>query len=156
MDGLVETLKGIAADVQADVIADMVKEGAKPIVRSIRARVRVQDGNLKKSIVAVVRKRKRKGTAIAVIGPESGGQYKGGKRLKKGHGQNDAAGPSRYAHLIEFGHVDRKGGRVKEFPFMRPGTAEGQATASAMMEVGFQKGMNRVLAKRTKKLLRQK
>lgn len=156
---LQETLKGIAADVQADVLADMVKEGARPVVRSIKSKVRVRFGNLKKSITAVVRKKRKAGTAIAVIGPECGGRFKGGKRLNKKKADTEdmiiAAQPSRYAHLVEFGHAGRGGGpSVKAFPFMRPGTAEAQANASARMLVGFQKGLTRACAKRTKKLLK--
>lgn len=153
---LQETLKGIATDVQADVLADMVKEGAKPVVRSIKSKVRVRFGNLKKSITVAVRKKRKKGTALAVIGPESGGRFNGGKRLNKN--KDDLSGsdqPSRYAHLVEFGHAGRGGGpSVKAYPFMRPGTTESQADASARMLVGFQKGLTRACAKRTKKLLK--
>lgn len=154
---LQSTLKGISEDVRADVLGDMVKEGAKPIVRSIKSKVRVRFGNLKKSITSVVRKKRRSGTAVAVIGPESGGRFKGGKKLNKK--KDDLSGsdqPSRYAHLVEFGHAGRGGGpSVKAFPFMRPGTAEGQANASARMLVGFQKGLTRACARRTKRLLKK-
>lgn len=154
---LQSTLKGIAEDVRADVLGDMVKEGAKPVVRSIKSKVRVRFGNLKKSITAVVRKKRKAGTAVAVIGPESGGRFKGGKRLNKS--KDDLSGsdqPSRYAHLVEFGHAGRGGGpSVKAFPFMRPGTTEAQANASARMLIGFQKGLTRACAKRTKRLLKK-
>lgn len=153
---LQSTLKGISEDVRADVLGDMVKEGAKPIVRSIKAKVRVRFGNLKKGITSVVRKKRRSGTAVAVIGPESGGRFKGGEKLNKK--KDDLSGsdqPSRYAHLVEFGHAGRGGGpNVKAFPFMRPGTTDGQANASARMLVGFQKGLTRACARRTKRLLK--
>lgn len=153
---LQETLKRISEDVRADVLADMVKEGAKPVVRSIKSKVRVRFGNLKKSITAAVRKKRKKGTAVAVIGPESGGRFRDGKRLNKDKvGLRGSEQPSRYAHLVEFGHAGRGGGpSVKAFPFMRPGTTEAQANASARMLVGFQKGLARACAKRTKKLLK--
>lgn len=154
VQGLQDTLKGLALDVQASVIGDMVKEAARPIVRSIKSKVRVRYGDLKKSITAVVRKKKRTGTAIAVIGPESGGRFRGGKRLNKQ--KDDLRGseqPSRRAHLLEFGHAGRNGGaRVKAYPFMRPGTDEAQHNAAAAMVVGFQKGMNRAIARHSKKL----
>lgn len=153
VQGLQDALKGVALDVQASVIGDMVKEAARPIVRSIKSKVRVRYGNLKKSITAVVRKKKRTGTALAVIGPESGGRFRGGMKIKKGGDATGSDQPSRYAHLVEFGHAGRNGGAsVKAFPFMRPGTDEAQHNAAAAMVVGFQKGMNRALARHSKKL----
>lgn len=153
---LQETLKGIAEDVKAEVLAVCVKEASKPVVRSIKAAVQVGDwdlANLRASITAGIRKSKRNGTAKAYVGPEVGGHYRGGKRLnKKKDDLRGSSGPSRYAHLIEFGHAGRDGKRVQAKPFMRPGTDASINPASAAMVVGFQKGLTKVLAKRVKKL----
>lgn len=150
---LQQTLKGIAEDVRADVLAISIQEAAKPLVRNIKKRVPVRLGNLKASITAGVRKDKRRGTAKAYVGPEVSGRFKGGKRLNRA--KDDLRGadqPSRYAHLVEFGHVNRNGGQTKAKPFMRPGTDESVNQVSAALVVGFQKGLTKVLAKRVKKL----
>lgn len=154
---LSKLLANVALDVQAEVIGAAVAEAAKPVVRAIKRRVPVRYGNLKRSIMAVVRKKKKTGKAVAVVGPERGGRYKSGKRLNKK--KDDLAGsdqPSRYAHLVEFGHKGRDGNRVAEKPFMRPGTTESMTEASGRMVVGFQKGLTKVLAKRVKKAMKTK
>lgn len=153
---LQQTLKGLSEDVQAEVLEVCVTEAARPVVRAIRARVAVGDwdlANLRASIKAGVRKNKRRGTAKAYVGPEVGGYYRGGKRLnKKKDDMRGASGPSRYAHLIEFGHQSRDGSRVMAKPFMRPGTDASINNASAAAVVGFQKGLTKALAKRVKKM----
>lgn len=141
---LIATLKDLGNVDKSNVLGEMVREGAKPMVRSIKSFVKSDSGNLKASIGSVVRKRKRKGTALAVIGP-----MRGTYGRKEG---SEAAAPSRYAHLVEFGFVHAKSGKqVKAQPFMRPGTAAGQANASALMILGFQRGMMKVLARHNKK-----
>ena len=142
---LIATLKDLGDVDKSNVLGEMVREGAKPMVRSIKSYVKVDKGNLRASISSVVRKRKRKGTALAVVGPARGvyGRKEG----------SEAAAPSRYAHLVEFGFVHAKSGKqVKAQPFMRPGTAAGQANASALMILGFQRGMMKVLARHNKKV----
>ena len=153
---LQKTLAGISEDIRAEVIGDMVAEGAKPLVRSIKAKVPVDLGNLKASIKAGVRIKKRKGTAVAYVGPEVGGYYKGGKRLnKKKDDLRGSSGPSRYAHLVEFGHAARDGSRVEAKPFMRPGTDESINQVQAKLVVGFQKGLTRAARKFAKRISRK-
>ena len=144
---LIATLKDLGDVDKSNVLAEMVREGAKPVVRSIKSFVKSDSGNLKASIGSVVRKRKRKGTAFAVIGPMRGTYV----RTK---GDSAAVSdPSRYGHLVEFGFVHAKSGKqVKAQPFMRPGTEAGQANSSALMVLGFQRGMTKVLARHSKKI----
>ena len=153
---LQKTLAGVSNEIRAEVIGDMVAEGAKPLVRSIKAKVPVDIGNLKASIKAGVRIKKRKGTAVAYVGPEVGGYYKGGKRLnKKKDDLRGSSGPSRYAHLVEFGHAARDGSRVEAKPFMRPGTDESINQVQAKLVVGFQKGLTRAARKFAKRISRK-
>lgn len=150
---LQKTLAGVSNEIRAEVIGDMVAEGAKPLVRSIKAKVPVDLGNLKASIKAGVRIKKRKGTAVAYVGPEVGGYYKGGKRLNKRKDDlRGSSGPSRYAHLVEFGHAARDGSRVEAKPFMRPGTDESINQVQAKLVVGFQKGLTRAARKFAKRV----
>lgn len=156
---LQKTLAGISSEIRAEVIGDMVNEGAKPLVRSIKSRVAVGDwdlANLRASIKAGVRIKKRNGTAVAYVGPEVGGYYKAGKRLnKKKDDLRGSSGPSRYAHLIEFGHQARDGSRVEAKPFMRPGTDESINQVQAKLVVGFQKGLTRAARKFAKRISRK-
>lgn len=145
---LIATLQDLGDVDKSNVLSEMVRVGAQPIVDSIKSFVPVDNGNLRASISAVVRKRKRKGTAFAVIGPRHGT-----------YGRTDGANasqPSRYAHLVEFGFVHAKSGkRVSAKPFMRPGTTGGTPDATTLMLAGFQRGMMKVLAKHNKKLSKQ-
>lgn len=153
---LQKTLAGISNEIRSEVIGDMVAEGAKPLVRSIKSKVPVDLGNLKASITTGLRIKKRKGTAVAYVGPEVGGYYKGGKRLnKKKDDLRGSSGPSRYAHTVEFGHAARDGSRVEAKPFMRPGTDESINQVQAKLVVGFQKGLTRAARKFAKRISRK-
>ena len=153
---LQKTLASISDNVRSEVIGDMVNEGAKPVVRAIKSKVAVGDwdlANLRESIKAGVRKNKRKGTAVAYVGPEVGAYFKGGKKLnKKKDDLRGSSGPSRYAHLVEFGHAARDGSRVEAKPFMRPGTDESINQVQAKLVVGFQKGLTRAARKFAKRM----
>ncbi len=154
---LQRTLAGIAENVRSDVIGDMVAEGAKPIVRAIKPKVPVDLGNLRASIAYGVRKNRRRGTAVAYVGPEVGGIFRAGKRLnKKKDDLRGASGPSRYAHLIEFGHAARDGSNVEAKPFMRPGTNESINQVQGALVVGFQKGLTRAARKFAKRIAKGK
>lgn len=157
---LQKTLASISDNVRSEVIGDMVNEGAKPVVRSIKSKIAVGDwdlANLRESIKAGVRKNKRRGTAVAYVGPEVGGRYRGGKRLnKKTDDLRGSSGPSRYAHLIEFGHAARDGSRVEARPFIRPGTDASVNNVQAKLIVGFQKGLTRAARKFSKRVAKGK
>lgn len=163
IEGLKAALSGIPKEIEDRVLADMVREGAKPIVRHIKQRVPVDEGNLKKSITSVVKKSKKTGVAFAVVGPSTA-RFSGGKKLKKGASWNGAARPALYAHLVEFGHHSaaatgvsvrsakgttiRKGtltprSFIMPKPFMRPGTKAAQPEVAANMTLGFQKGLTK-------------
>lgn len=142
--GLQDTLAGIAEDVRANVVADMVHEGAKPVVRSIKRMTPVRLGNLRESITSAVRKNKTKGTAVAVVGPEVGARFASGRKLnKKTDDLSGSEQPARYAHLVEFGNANRGGGETPAKPFMRPGTDAAKSECAAALLVGFQKGLTR-------------
>lgn len=148
---LADTLKQLPIEVQGSVLADMVKEGAKPVVRSIKSFVPVKSGNLKASIGVALRKGKRRSTtAAAYVGP-TWGQFQGGKRLKQGQQAKHPDEPARFAHNVEFGHAGRDGSFVQAHPFMRPGTDAAQENCAAMKVVGFQRGLTKALAKVNKK-----
>lgn len=151
---LSDTLKNLPIEIQRDVLSEMVKEGSKPVVKSIKSMVPVDSGALKASIGAGFRKGKRGSNyAAAYVGPMYG-KFIGARKLKKGESAEGSDQPARYAHLVEFGHVNRDGTTTPAKPYMRPGTEAAQNNCAAMKVVGFQKGMTRALAKLNKKNIR--
>lgn len=137
LDGLVASLKGISKSISADVMAEMVKEGGKVVVRNTKPKVPVATGDLRASVDMVVRKRKNKGTAVAVVGPKFSPD-KGEKR------------PSRHAHLIEFGFTDRAGVHHPAKPFMRPGTEESKEEVAVRMTIGYNRALLKAARKNTR------
>lgn len=140
IEDLLGTLSGLPLDMQSDIIAAGVREGAKPVVKAAKGFAPRDTGALKASITAVVRKQKRRGVAIALVGPNTS-YYDGRKRVKKGASKEGANKPSRYAHLVEFGHLTKGGKHITGQPFMRPAAAVGAATAPAAIAAGIQKGL---------------
>lgn len=148
------------------ILADGVREGARPVVRSIKAAAGRSKltGALQKSIGAVVRKYPKNSNAVAIIGAERA-YFKGGKWVKKGQSARGGDNPANYAHLVEYGHRIAVGGRLKRTngrgapatgkaggfvpakPFMRPGTAAATAAAGASVAVGIEKGLIKELRK---------
>lgn len=148
---LSDTLKNLPIEIQRDVLLDMVKEGAKPVVKSIKSMVPFDSGALKASIGVGLRKGKRRSNyAAAYVGPEWG-KFIGARKIKKGESAEGSEQPARYAHLVEFGHVNRDGTTTPAKPYMRPGTDAAQNNCAAMKVVGFQKGLTRALTKLNKK-----
>lgn len=135
---LIGTLSSLPIDMQETIIAAGVAEGAKSVVQAAKNFAPRDTGALRASITSVVRK--RKGTAVAVVGPSTS-YYSGKKRLKKGASKEGASKPSRYAHLVEFGHLTQTGRHITGQPFMRPAAMVGATTAPAAIAAGIQKGL---------------
>ena len=149
LEELNAALAGISLDMRTVIIAKAVTEGAKPLVRYIKMYAPVQSGALRASISAKTLRNRKKGFAVAMVGPRTG-KYKSGKRVKKGGNTLDSDQPSRYAHLVEFGHNRKKGGVTPARPFMRPAiTAAGPQVARSILN-GAQKGLNAAVKKYAK------
>lgn len=131
LEGISECLQGIPRELKADILATAVGEAAKPIVKSAKrhaAKSRLT-GALQRSISSLVRKYKQNAVAVAVIGPDRR-YYSAGKRLGKKADRRGADQPSRYAHLVEFGHTIAKGGTLRdvfEIKFARVITKTGKS-----------------------------
>lgn len=147
VEDLLKGLEGLSKDVATDVVAGMVQEGGNVVAKNIRRMAPVKDGNLRKSIKVKVIKKPSRGTAAAIVGPDTGWYAKGRKLKSKKHGSKPAR-PAWYAHNVEFGHATRDGGKhVAAKPFMRPGTAASKGEAAIRMTLGFQKGLTRAVKK---------
>jgi HK97 gp10 family phage protein len=150
MGQLQGVLKGLHPEIASQVLGVMVKEGAKPVVRNIKRLVPVDEGNLKKSLTAVVRRSRKRGTAVAVVGPSTE-RFSNGKRLKTGASAAGSEKPANYAHLPEFGFIGKDGKQVPATPFMRPGTSSAKGEAAEKMAGAFSKGLGKAITTLKKK-----
>ena len=133
VDDVIRRLQDVKPNLVARCLKPAIDKSGRMVARAMKASVsRKKTGLLKASIGIRTSPNWRKGKVYAIIGPrrsfKSTGQ-KGGVttvskwrmgRIKR-RGLEAFAAPSRYAHLIEFGHKKGKGkGAAKPMPFMRP------------------------------------
>src|SRR4051812_47249427 len=97
---LERVFKTLGERVQRKVLRSAVSVAATPVVKAAKQNANKESGLLKKSLGKKIVTNKQKQSVTAVIGPrrDVSGTYKG-KRRK----------PSRYAHLVEKGHIDEAG-----------------------------------------------
>lgn len=156
MEDLSKNLRGLSDDMRLRVTAIAVKRGARPLLRSAKrhAGKSKRTGALQKSLTSVTRQYKQQATAIEVVGPNRE-YYSEGKKLGKGASRAGADRPTKYAHLVEYGHYSTAGtGRkasvsvgtsrrkgtfvetsfVRGQPFMRPALADSRAAVRSEME----------------------
>lgn len=146
-------LEGLKDPMRTRVLAEGVTLAAKPLVQAAKSYAPKRTGALRKSIKAVVRRYPRKGVAIAVVGPSTE-FFKSGKKIKnpkKGESRSGIDQPSKYAHLVEFGHQNKGGkGRTPAHPFMRPAVIATRQLVTGGLVAGISKG----LIKEVKRLAR--
>lgn len=179
-DEMRAVLAGLPASMESRVMGDAMAVAAKPIVQAAKSNAPVETGALRRSISAVVKRYPRAGKVMALIGPAHG-YFRGGKRLKPGSNYRGADSPTKYAHLVEFGHMSaaasgtsvatakgsaiRKNSRRKttEFsarsfilpkPFLRPAVLTAKGDAHAQLAKGVQVGMEREVKRLAGKLKR--
>jgi len=112
LDGITAMLQGLPAEMRANIVAEGVKRGARPMEIAAKrfAKRSERTGRLRNSITTIVRKYPANGTAVAIMGPVVEGWGKSQfKRATKG-----VTTPAvKYAHLVEFGHNIAKGGSLR-------------------------------------------
>ncbi len=144
---LVGRMKALPDKLRKKGLRRAMKQCARPIVNATKALAPVRTGLLRQSIASVVVK-SRDGGASALIGMRRSlatkrrkAQFKPSKKITKTAGLLgvELGSPSRYAHLVEFGHnIVHKGGkggggRVAAHPFLRPGLASGAPAAEQIL-----------------------
>lgn len=115
LDIVLEQLKQFSKELRTEIVAKMVKAGARPLEKSAKgfAKRSVRTGALRASIGTVIREYKHDGNAVAVVGPLRG-YFRGNNRVRKGGDRRGSESPSHYAHLIEYGHNVVKGGKSRD------------------------------------------
>ena len=106
MADLERKLKALGSETIAKrVLRKAIRAGVKPILSAARANVPVESGALKKSLANKVKV--NKSAAYGLVGPATDYVGENGQR------------PSKYAHLVEYGHVSKTGQVIPPHPFIR-------------------------------------
>jgi HK97 gp10 family phage protein len=133
IDDVLKTLRVLPSRVESKVTARAVMAGASPILESARANAeRIRDTGLLSKSIKARRAKKRRGSALVVIGPTH--MKRAFRRTAKGRlrgvGKKAAASrasqgekliyrdPGNYGHLVELGHGGPHPAPPK--PFLRP------------------------------------
>lgn len=168
MSELSEVLQLFPRDLHVDALAPAVKAGAQPLVKWAKryAKRSERTGALRESITHKVIARRKKAHAVALVGPDRK-YFHRGKGVAKGALVPDGAvRPSRYAHLIEYGHhvvaptkgtslrkgtaktpAEGKKKWVPAKPFMRPAVIMARQEVAAAFRDGLARGILKIKAK---------
>ncbi len=139
-------LKKLEKKVRERSLKRATRAALAPVAKEAKARCKEDTGVLKKSIGVVIKNRGRNGTrgasVVGVVGPMRNIRAPRKVITKGKHkGLVLVSIPTRYAHLVEFGHIIKRGnkqvGHVPPRPFMRPAwdAAGGEAALSRFSEV---------------------
>lgn len=174
LDSISKVLKQLPVELRGNILRDAVSAAAEPVKDAAKrhARRSVRTGALYASIdkKVVVARGLSNASATAIVGPSRDYFTKGGKKVAKGQRRSGAEQPSRYAHLIEFGHFIRERGKngqrtgkkskkafsdgavtwVAPRPFMRPAMISTQSSTLRIMEQSVANGIERARRKLAK------
>jgi HK97 gp10 family phage protein len=120
LDSISHVLQQLPVEIRGSILRDAVSAAAEPVKEAAKrnARRSVRTGALYASIEkkVVTAKGLKSASATAIVGPSRDYFRKGGAKVKQTGGSVDRRGaeqPSRYAHLVEFGHHVVTGGSLK-------------------------------------------
>ena len=127
-------LRKLGDKVHRRVSRQAVNAAATPVVRAARSKAPSESGTLRKSLGKKVATFKKTATVAAIVGARKSvtGTHKGKSRK-----------PSRYAHLVEKGHIDEQGNHVGAKPFLRPALDDTQGQAMDAMAKKLAEGVER-------------
>jgi hypothetical protein len=157
-------LAQLPAETGARVAGTATEQAMKPMVSAVRAKAQSsrRTGALQKSITSVVRIYSKQGKVVGIMGPDKNARFLGGRKISRGGKKLAPDRPSKYAHLVEFGHYSaaatgaklastkgrtiRKGtltakSWVMAQPFMRPGVASSEAAVAGKLADGIAAGL---------------
>lgn len=169
MDQVGAFLKQLPKDLATKLLASAVNAGADILVPVAKqyARRSVRTGALYASIGKKVVNYPTTPAAVAVVGPRRGYFRKGGVKVGDGESRSGAESPSHYAHLVEFGHIQKahggtiRAGNAKAVgagkmtfvaprPFMRPAYHQTLGAVNRAMVEGLRRGIEQTRKKMIK------
>lgn len=135
---LQRTFDQLGERVQRSVLRSAVSAAATPITRAAKANAARESGLLKRSLAKKIVTNKKRQSVTAIIGPRRSvsGTYKG--KLRK---------PSRYAHLIEKGWIDKAGRFHAPQSFLRSAYEQTQGQVVSVMQDKLAAGVAKEAAK---------
>ncbi|CAN5335385.1 hypothetical protein BH10PSE12_BH10PSE12_02720 [soil metagenome] len=139
-------LKQLPERLAKNVTTNALRAGARIIAKRAReivvANPSIDSGLLAKNITARARRRSRQGRAYGAATVSVGVARVAKMVVRKGKKKAEKASPSRYAHLVEFGHDN-----VPAEPFLRPALDEKAIEAITRIGEFLGRGVEREAAK---------
>lgn len=135
---LLAVVNELPEQVRVEVLVPIVRAGGKVVKEGAKFLAPVDEGDLRDSIDQKEVRYPASFSAISVVGPARG-RRKGGKM------------PSKYAHLVEFGHQNRDGTFTPPKPFMRPAVMTAETYAAQPMFAAAEKAFDQVTSKLVRK-----
>lgn len=163
------SLQALRSEIRANVLGSAMRRVLAPVLRSARKHAKKSErtGALRRSLTTKVVEYPASGKVVGLVGPDRG-YYLGGSRITKTAASFKGADrPSKYAHLIEFGHhvvapikgtnrrkktaQPAKSGTkwVEAKPFIRPAVLDTHNEQAAAWYDGVKAGFEKALAKAT-------
>jgi hypothetical protein len=145
VDDLLAVLKKLPPVIEQKVLAAALSVPARKMAKAARGFIETATrgkGTLAKSIDFSTRRIAGKGLVISLVGPKRG--------VSAVNENGEKVNATRYGHLIEFGHVNRKGGTVAARPWLRPAITQAQFFVVNDVSEGIKRGMATELRKLVK------
>lgn len=122
---LERVFKTLGERVHRKLLRQAVNVAATPVVKAAKQNAKKESGLLKKSLGKKIVTNTKRQSVTAIIGPRRDvtGTYKG--KVRK---------PSRYAHLVEKGHIDQAGRYIPAQPFLNPALASTQSQSLGILQ----------------------
>ena len=135
---LARALQSLGPRVARKVTRQAVNASLTPVLKTARANAPEESGLLKESLDKKTKTYAENMVIVGLVGPDTTtqGTFKG--ELRK---------PSKYAHLVEEGHIDANGNFVPPHPFIRPAFDENESKMLDTMSQRLGKGIEREAAK---------
>jgi HK97 gp10 family phage protein len=127
-------LKKLGDKVHRRVTRQAVNAAATPVVKAAKANAPKQSGLLKKAMGKKVATFKKTQAVAAIVGA---------KKSVQGEVDGKPRKPSRYAHLVEKGHINEHGEHVPAQPFLRPALEQTGEQAMSVMQTKFAAGIEK-------------
>ena len=145
--GVLRILDGLDRQVRKKIMGKAAFAAMVPVLKSAKARVLRNSDRTGMLALTLKRKKKDYGDGAITwvgIGPEMG--------VSIDHPEFGPVTPSNYAHLVEFGFVNRGGGITKPKPFLRPALDANFHMIQRIIAEKTRSGIARYLKKTVKKL----